>query len=463
MLLTLTTTHQPATDLGYLLGKNPSRTQSFELAWGRAHVFYPEATRERCTAALLVDVDPIGLVKAARRASHGESVLAHYVNDRPYAACSLTSVAIAQVLGSALSGKSRERQALADTKIPLEARVSVVRGGERLIRALFAPLGWSVELERLPLDPRFPSWGGSPYHALVLRGEARVSELLSHLYVLIPVLDDDKHYYVGEDEVDKLLAHGEGWLASHPERETIAGRYLKRQRKLTRAAIERLRRDETADPDAADEASEAAEEAIERRVSLDEERRRTVALVLKEHGARRVGDLGCGEGKLLRALFADPFFERIVGVDVSLRALTIAQERLRWSELSDAQRSRIELLHGSALYRDARLRGLDALCLVEVIEHVDPPRLGALEKAVFAGARPRLVVVTTPNVEHNARFGMAEGKLRHADHRFEWTRAQMTKWCAKIARRYDYHESQLAIGPDDPEVGPPTQVGVFVR
>src|SRR5688572_4501035 len=164
MLLTLTLTQPPAADLGYLLGKNPARAQSFPLAFGQAHVFYPEASDGRCTAALVLDIDPVALVRDSR------GPLDQYVNDRPYVASSLLSVAIAQVYGSALAGKSRERPDLAQAPLPLVARLAVVpsRGGERFLRELFEPLGYAVAASRHALDERFPDWGHSPYFTVEL-------------------------------------------------------------------------------------------------------------------------------------------------------------------------------------------------------------------------------------------------------------------------------------------------------
>src|SRR5215210_7433666 len=151
MLLTLTTTHQPATDLGFLLHKHPDRCQSYDLSFGKAHVFYSEATGDRCTACLLLDVDPVGVVRGKGSA---EGLLAQYVNDRPYAASSFLSVPIAQVYGTALQGSGNDRPHLATTPLPLEARIDVlpVRGGERYLRAVFEPLGYAVEAGGHPLD-----------------------------------------------------------------------------------------------------------------------------------------------------------------------------------------------------------------------------------------------------------------------------------------------------------------------
>lgn len=472
MLLTITTTHRPATDLGYLLEKHPARAQRFELAWGAAHVFYPEASEERCTAALMIDLDPLRLVKGARKRGAAGS-LSQYVNDRPYVASSLLSVAIAEVLASALRGKSRERPELAARAIPLSARLPAItcRGGEALVRALFAPLGYEIELTRHSLDAGAPpardaarrpmEWGPSSCFDLTLRGEARLSELLSHLYVLIPVLDDEKHYFVGLDEVEKLVARGEGWLAAHPARDAIATRYLKRQRHLARAALARLATTEEELDAERDEVSDAEEGELERRVSLDTRRREAVIAALRAHGAESVLDLGCGEGKLVGAL-AKEGVPRVAGAEVSSRALEVARERLE--RLDAAARERVTLLHASAVYRDARFSGFDAICLVEVIEHVDPPRLPALCRVVFEQAAPRLVIVTTPNREHNVRFrGLAPGALRHRDHRFELTRAELAAWAEEVAARFGYSVTFAPIGDDDPEVGPPTQMAVFTR
>jgi 3' terminal RNA ribose 2'-O-methyltransferase Hen1 len=463
MLLTITTTHWPATDLGFLLGKHPSRTHEKELGFGTAYVYYPEADEARCTAALLVDVDPVGLVRRPRGAE--DFALSQYTNDRPYVASSFMSVAIGRMLGSALGGRSRERPELAGTQIPLEARLPVlpVRGGERLLRALFEPLDYEVEAQRIPLDASFPEWGDSVYYSVVLRASLRLSDLLRHLTVLVPVLDDDKHYWVGEDEIDKLLERGDGWLARHPERDAIAQRYLKHRRALANEALRRLADDEPT-PEEDPEQQLREEEELERPLTLDQERRQAVLAVLARVGARQVIDVGCGEGKLLRELVRNRTFERVVGMDVSMQSLDRAASRLRLDEMSDRQRARVELFQGSLTYRDARLQGFDAACAVEVIEHVDASRLSALERVLFEHAQPSCVIVTTPNAEYNVRFpNLPAGHMRHRDHRFEWTREQFRAWATGVAERHGYAVELEPIGPEDPELGAPTQMGVFTR
>ena len=463
MLLSISTTHRPATDLGFLLHKNPANVRTVEFPFGPAHVFYPEASAERCTATVFLEVDAIGLVRN-RKGPAGEGfALSHYVNDRPYAVSSFMSVVLAKLFGTAMSGRSKDRPDLPAQAMPFEVHIPVLpcRGGEPVLRRLFEPLGYTVEAAALPLDDRFPDWGDSRYVDATLTTEAKVADVLTHLYVLLPVLDDDKHYWVADDEVDKLLARGGDWLASHPSRDLIVRRYLRHQKHLTSAALARLLADEQ--PDAA-EADDRAEEVVEERISLNTQRIGSVVAALKAVGARRVVDLGCGEGRLLKALLPDPQFTTVAGTDVSHRALTAAARSLRLDRMPDLQRGRVELFQSSLTYRDRRLSGYDAATLLEVIEHVEPSRLPSLVRNVFGAAQPTTVVVTTPNVEHNVRFEtLPAGTLRHRDHRFEWTRAEFQEWARAVADEHGYGVRFLPVGPDDPEVGPPTQMAVFSR
>jgi 3' terminal RNA ribose 2'-O-methyltransferase Hen1 len=463
MLLTLRTTHRPATDLGYLLHKHPSQVQSREFAFGSATVFYPEASDDACAMAVLLQVDPIGIVRG--RAGRG-GVEDQYINDRPYVASSFLSVVLSRWFGSAMGGRCERMPELAATPIPLEARLAAVpcRGGEGFVRALFEPLGYSVEVTRHELDAEFAELGPSRLFTVILRAERRLSELLSHLYVLIPVLDDQKHYWVGDDEVEKLVRRGQGWLEAHPAREVIVARYLVHQRGLVREAIARITEEEQPDEETRSIQKDEQEGAIERAISLNERRLDAVFDALKSTGSSRVLDVGCGEGKLLRRLMADVQFSEIVGMDVSTRSLETAESRLRLDRLPTKQRERIRLLHGSLTYRDARLAGFDAAAVVEVIEHFDPPRLLAFERVLFESAKPNAVVLTTPNAEYNVRWpSLPAGKFRHADHRFEWTRPEFRAWAEGVARRFGYAVSFHPVGDEDPEVGPPTQMALFSR
>ncbi|HEY9804470.1 MAG TPA: 3' terminal RNA ribose 2'-O-methyltransferase Hen1 [Leptolyngbyaceae cyanobacterium] len=459
MLLTITTTHTPATELGYLLHKHPDRCQSLSLSFGQAHVFYPEANDERCTTALLLDVDPVKLVRGKG------ATLEQYVSDRPYVASSFMSVAIAQVFSTALGGRSKDRPELAQTPLPLVAKLSVLpcHGGEAFLRQLFTPLGYTVNAQGHILDEKFPDWGNSRYFTVELHHTITLSDLLSHLYVLIPVLDDDKHYWVNDDEIEKLLRHGEGWLSQHPEKEQITRRYLKRQQRLTRTALAQLAEEDNPDPDSTEETHAEEEAAVEKSISLNQQRMNAVVTALKQSNARRVIDLGCGQGNLLKILLQDVFFEQITGVDVSYRSLEIAQERLDRLRLTRNQWERLQLIQSALTYQDKRFHGYDAATVIEVIEHLDLPRLGAFERVLFEFAQPKTVIVTTPNIEYNVKFpNLPAGKLRHKDHRFEWTRSQFQTWANKITERFGYNVQFQPIGEEDPELGSPTQMAVFV-
>ncbi|MFJ6760512.1 3' terminal RNA ribose 2'-O-methyltransferase Hen1 [Streptomyces sp. NPDC091273] len=478
MFLTISTTgspERPATDLGYLLHKHPGKTQAFSTSHGTAHVFYPEATAERCTAALLLEVDPVALVRRGQGKGRGgapDAALAQYVNDRPYAASSLLAVALSGVFRTALKGQCALRPELPEQALPLRIEIPVLpaRGGAGLVHRLFDPLGWDlVQAEAVPLDEQFPEWGDSRYVRLVLEGELRLADALRQLYVLLPVLDDAKHYWIAPDEVDKLLRAGDGWLATHPQNGLISSRYLARHKRLTQDAIERLELVRLAEADGSeveelDNAVDETRDTEERPVPLAVQRREAILAALRAAGAQRVLDLGCGQGQLVQALLKDPAYTEIIGMDVSVRALHTAARRLRLERLGERLSSRVTLLQGSLAYTDKRLAGYDAAVLSEVIEHLDLERLPALEYVVFGSARPRTVLVTTPNVEYNVRWEtLPAGHVRHGDHRFEWTREEFRAWADSVAVRHGYDVAYVPVGDDDPEVGPPTQMAVFTQ
>lgn len=465
MLLKIATTHQPATDLGFLLRKNPANVHRADLPFGKSVFFYPEASAERCEAALLLEVDPIQLVRG-RKTTKGDGMLAHYVNDRPYAASSFLSVAINRVLRDAMAGRAKEREDLAETAIPLELEITPLpcKGNDEIVHRLFEPLGYEIETRTALLDEAYPGWGNSPYRTVRLKATKRLADALTHLYVLIPVLDNAKHYWVGSDEVEKLIEKAGDWLQSHPERDLIANRYL-RKRQFAQDALTLLdekfglAEDETEEPDQA-----AGEEALEKPMRLNDQRYEAVTAALLKTGARRVCDLGCGEGKLLRRLMQEKSIEYVQGVEVSTPELEKAERKLKLERMSPSQRARIDIVRGSLVYEDERLNGFDAVTLVEVIEHVEAERLDALERVVFAKARPSSVLVSTPNIEFNQTFENLEpGRLRHADHRFEWTRSEFEAWAQGVCERQGYEVAFEGIGEAHDEFGHPTQMAVFTR
>jgi 3' terminal RNA ribose 2'-O-methyltransferase Hen1 len=464
VLLTVSTTHHPATDLGFLLHKHPDRVQEFKQSFGVATVFYPEATEQRCTAALVLDVDPVRLARSRANNSPDFS-LAQYVNDRSYAASSLLGVAMADVFSTARSGRCNSRQELADSAIPLEIKIPVLpcRGGVGIAHRLLEPLGWTVTAEAIALDDGFPEWGESRYISLRLNGVVRLADALNQLHVLLPVLDESKHYWQGLDEVDKLLRSGESWLTAHPDKDLITRRYLGRRGGLSRIALARL-------AELGDEVEDAIEPAEdeevlqpeEKRMPLNTQRHEAVHLALVDLEAKSVIDLGCGPGQFLERLVKTPAFTRIAGSDVSTRSLQFAARRLRVDRMSERQSDRVELFQSALTYEDERFAGFDAAVLMEVIEHVDPPRLEALERVVFGAAKPGVVLVTTPNSEYNVLYEGLIG-MRHPDHRFEWDRAEFAEWARRVADAYGYSVEHRGIGDVDATLGAPTQMAVFTR
>lgn len=457
MLLTITAQYTPATDIGFLFHKHPDRFQSVILSIGKAHIFYPEITENQLTIALLLDIDPIDLVRNVKDTSIKNFALGQYVNDRPYIASSFMSVAMSKAFSTAMNGACTQRPELVNKSMPFQVKLTALpapKGGELLIRKLFEPLGYTVGLEQYILDEKFTDWGKSKYFTLTLSHTTTLKELLSHLYVLIPALGNDKHYFVNKGEIEKLLEKGKDWLPAHPEKEQITKRYLINLRSLTRQALEQLAEDE-----------EKGEKTIvdkQKKVTLHQKRLELVLEQVKKTEAEKVIDLGCGEGKLLKMLLKDRQFKQITGMDISYQSLSRAKERMYWEEMSPKQKERIQLFQGALTYKDKRWEGYDVATVVEVIEHLDPHRLNSFERTLFEFAQPKTVVLTTPNREYNVLFeGMEAGRFRHSDHRFEWTRSEFETWANAVAKRNRYQVDFLPIGDIDEKVGAPSQMAIF--
>jgi len=465
MLLTITYTGENAADLGYLLHKNPSRPQTAKFNFGKVHVFYPEVSANRCTAALLLDMDPLNLARGKQGSTGGG--LFDYVNDRPYVSSSFMSTAISRVFGTAMSGHCEKNQALADSALELSASLVMLpcRGDTGMLEKVFAPLGYEVKWESGLLDGRFPEWGDSCYVNLTISGKVRLQDLLRHIYVLIPVFDYRKHYWINDKEVDKLLAHGSGWLENHPEKNFITRRYFTRLNQFTKQALKRLNRLDNGEGGAESPVTEGESEAESPQVKiprLNDQRLGAVLNELKNSGAKSVLDMGCGEGRLLQLLMKEKSFIAIAGTDVSAVILSRVAEILKLDRLSETEKKRITLFQSSLCYRDKRFKNYDAVSIVEVIEHLDENRLPALEAVVFADAAPATVIITTPNFDYNINYtGLRENKFRHGDHRFEWNRAQFRAWADSAAVRNNYSVRYEDIGEQDEKQNTPTQMVVF--
>ena len=463
MLLTITYTGQNTAELGHLLHKNPYRPQKFELSYGYAYVFYPEVSNERTTAALLLDIDPIDLARG--KIGSGEGGLFDYVNDRPYVSSSFLSTAISKVFGTALSGRADNCQELSDSCLDLTAGLTMLpcRGSSGMLNRVFEPLGYKVSYEVFDADDNFPGWGKSKYVNLSISGKVRLRDMLKHIYILVPVFDRQKHYWIGDDEVEKLLRNGGDWLPNHPEKEYITGRYLKNLRPLVNKAFERLVSSDESSGEVFSDAA-AAEELSERKLSLNTRRLGSVVAALKNSGAKSVIDMGCGSGTLIFLLLKEKQFAHIAGMDVSHMALEYAMEKLRLEKAGDSVRERVTLFQSSLTYKDSRFEGYDAACIMEVIEHLDLPRLAAFEKVLFGYTKAPLVILTTPNREYNIKYeNLDESTLRHRDHRFEWTRAEFHHWAENISEKYGYTVQFSEIGDSDEALGAPTQMGIFKK
>ena len=460
MLLTITYKGKNTQELGFLLHKNPDRAQQFELAYGKAYVFYPDVSDESTTAALLLDIDPLYLARG--KVGSRDGGLFDYVNDRPYAATSFLSTAMVRIFGTAMNGKCDKRQELADTPLDLTARLASLKdnGDTELAKQLFEPLGYRVTVSRTQLDEKFPEWGSSPYIDLTISGKVKLSELLNHIYVLIPVFDKQKHYYMAEDEIKKLLEHGEGWLADHPQKEKITRRYFTARKSYARRAMDILNENEGVDT--VEEEQETPEKEVF--TPLNTLRMETVRDAVLASGAASVIDLGCGECRLTSLLLNEQQIKRVAACDVSVSVLEKAAQRLHLDRMQPARRNKLTLMQASLTYRDKRFEGYDCACVVEVIEHIEPMRIPAFERAVFEFAAPRTVILTTPNREYNANYEhMEENALRHGDHRFEWTREEFRAWTEHICEKFGYSCEISGIGTNDEKLGTPTQMAVFTK
>lgn len=462
--------NSPATDLGYLLHKHPDRVQSFATTQGEATVFYPVADADKCRAVLRVDGTD------ARVDSHTD--IDRHVNTIPYAASTRLVVALGKVFGDALAGRCTARPELVDHVWDVSVLIpSVPVRGTLTPADVFEPLGWSVTARAEPLTPT--EWGDSDFVTLTLSGRFTVRDSLRHIAIALPALAGDKHYFVDDDDIDKLLRHGEGWLETHPRRDSIVRGYLKNLGALARDALTRLDPASTCDEESADQDLHdqdlhdrefrvgdlqgedfGDDMAADRRMAvgrrpLAAERIEAVAGMVRALGARSVLDVGCGEGRLLGTLSADGVFARLAGVDVSTDELGSATKRLE-------RRRGIELWQSSLLYTDARCRGFDVVVLMEVIEHIDRGRLPVAVDSVFETMQPGAVIVTTPNSEYNPVYGITDG-FRHPDHRFEFTRDEFESWCRGVAADHSYTVTTSGIGQVSDDVGTPTQCAVFRR
>ncbi|MCB9396207.1 MAG: 3' terminal RNA ribose 2'-O-methyltransferase Hen1 [Acidobacteria bacterium] len=458
MLLQIAVQGVEANQIGYLLHKNPANLHHRRLSFGEGWVFFDTNEKNRVSFNLYVEVDPIRLSRQLDQSPSFD--LKPYVNDRPYVANSYLSVALNVFFRSAIAELDSDSKPHAKTEHTVTVHLPVVsmRGDASIFQRVFEPLGYGIQLQKLPFADPYLDPDRSPLYALTLSVQAPIGLVLRHLYVLIPVLDKDKHYFVGSDEIEKLLRAGQGWLENHPAKELITQRYLLFSG-LSKQALSRIEKKEEALPDQDD-----SEPFVEKKIHLNELRIQRVVEMLLAQKASQVLDMGCGSGTLLQHLLSERSITKLTGVDASINVLQIAERKLKLDRLSTRMRQKIQLIQSGLTYRDARLLGHDAIALIEVIEHLDSWRLKDLTQVIFDYLKPRLLIVTTPNREYNALFeNMPADSLRHSDHRFEWTRSEFTEWCQEQCKEWEYQVEFSGIGPEHEQYGCPTQMGVFTK
>ena len=469
MLLTITCKGEHASELSFLLHKNPYKVQEFNVIMGKAYVFYPKVSDIETTVALLADLNPIDLVKGKEGVKQDSYyTLFDYINDRPYSINSFTSSIISKVFNTACAGKCEHLPELVKTELDLSCTLYAlpVKGRLDMINKIFEPLGYEVSYEEKILDSEFEEFGKSSYVDLTIHNEhITLYNLLNQIRILIPVFDKEKHYYVDEKEVDKLIRLSIDWLKDHPEKNRIVGRYFSKDKKLAVKALEALKIDEIKNDDI-EEDNTTSEKTIEKKVRLNDQRLETVKKTIIENNCKTVLDYGCGEGNLESILANESSISQITFTDISFNALKNTKFRIRSKMKNEDYDNKFSSFQSSLLYRDERCRNFDCICLIEVIEHIELNRLDTIVENIFGYYKSKIIIITTPNREYNIKYEfLEEDKLRHPDHRFEFTRDEFYKFVNNIVDndRYPYNAIIESIGEIDDTVGSPTMMAVFYK
>ncbi|HWO95040.1 MAG TPA: 3' terminal RNA ribose 2'-O-methyltransferase Hen1 [Bacillus sp. (in: firmicutes)] len=452
MQLSMKVVGEGAENLSRLLAKNPNNLYDREEKGNRTRLVFTSSNEREAEAVIFVTPDPVELV----RNSPGIFDITQYINDREFAVSSLFCSYIRTALGTALNGKPKEEFIeWVDHPFNMEVGFGPVAShlSDQTIRELFEPLGYLIEIERGEADYSFNLKQKSSARYLKLKGQITVQQALRHLFILIPVLDNYKHYFIDEKEIEKIQRYGEGWLDEHPLRSYIIEQSLRFKELINKVPISssivtenKVNDDVSAPP----------------KIRLNEQRYQAIidkveSLPLNQ----KVVDFGSGEGKLSVRLGMVPNVQEILAVEPSESSQLRALERFEKAAGKD-QFVCPTPIWGSLFYYDERLRGKDIIILCEVIEHIDEFRLPNIMKTIFGEYRPNALIVTTPNHEYNAVYDMDEN-MRHADHRFEWTRGEFKDWCETWIAKFPYSMQLQGIGQEHEEYGFPTQMCTFVR
>jgi 3' terminal RNA ribose 2'-O-methyltransferase Hen1 len=466
MLLTITCRGENATDIGYVLRKRPGRLLRFDRNKNTIGVlmYWPRVEDDLCQFAMQLDIDPLDM-SPRRPGAIAASNLFDYVNDRPYATSRLMGSAIAWFLREALYDRPLPEGAPDDVRervFDLEARIFAFE--ERgLAKDAFEALGYETDVTPHVLDDEHPSWGLSPYADVRVRKNETVTELLQHLHVMLSALPKpSKNESATKEVAERLLRVSGTWLADHPMRNKLVWRYLSYDRALASDVMDKLActtsEDTASDGATSDDATDAEPKA--KHVPLHTQVLDTVSAIIRESGCTSVLDAGCGDGKLVRLLLGIEQVERIGAADVSATSLRRLQSKLT-ERRRTAMPDNLDVFQASVTMSDDRLRGYDAICAIEVVEHIDPRRIRDLERVVFEESGASLIVVTTPNREYNRVYGIPSDLLRHPDHRFEWTRDEFARWVTHVCETYGYTSDMRGVGEVDEAAGQPTLVATF--
>lgn len=445
MQLTIQASGDNVKAISYLLSKNPDNLYERNHKGHLVRLFYSKFTEEEVEVTIFVTPDPIELLQ--NRSNSYD--ITHYINDREFAVSSIFTSFVRSALGTALNGQPKEEYLKwVSYRFPFKFQFGPVAStfSDLQIKDLFEPIGYEVSISRPEIDYAIDLKEKSSARMITLSANQTLQDALRHLFVLIPVIDDYKHYFIDEKEIEKLQRYGEGWLEEHPKRDSIYRQALRF--KEIYSQVERPSSQEQTDEEA-------------KKVRLNDLRYGKIVEKAEIMRPKSIVDFGSGEGKLsLRLGFLEGVKE-ILAVEPS--EIENLKAKRRFEKVKDQPNFvEPETLWGSLFYFDERLKGKDLIILCEVIEHIDEYRLPKAMDMILHQYTPESLIITTPNKEYNVVYDMEEN-YRHSDHRFEWTRQEFREWCHARNHQNLYELEFLGIGQEHLSQGFPTQMCVFKR
>ncbi|PYF06198.1 3' terminal RNA ribose 2'-O-methyltransferase Hen1 [Ureibacillus chungkukjangi] len=445
MQLTIRGTGQDIQVISYLLAKNPNNLYERRVSGHLVRMFFSQFSEEEVEVTFFVTPDPIELSRNNSKVYD----ITSYINDREFVVSSIFCTFLRTALGTALNGKPvEEYEPWVNHPFPLEFSFGPVASQltDQDIQSLFQPLGYAVEITYGEADYNMDFKSKSSARFITLKGSTTLQMGLRQLFVLIPVLDNYKHYYIDEQEVEKIVRYGEGWLDKHPKREFILRQALRFKEVYGQFENQHTKKENESSP----------------KLRLNDLRYdKIVGKVNQLKRKETVVDLGSGEGKLSEKLGFIDGVKEILAVEPSESATLKALKRFE-KAAQDKNFVKPRQIFGSLFYYDERLKGKDVLILCEVIEHIDEYRLPKIIQTILQDYRPRTLIITTPNQEYNEVYGMG-GDYRHPDHRFEWTREEFQTWCKTQNENHEYNIAFDGIGEEHELHGYPTQMCLFTR